>query len=79
MMPQDRQELLQRARAKALALIAALERDRSSLQTTPRGSKLSPNVLTEGRQAVDAAIDAARGTLDNLDRALLNHRGCDRD
>jgi hypothetical protein len=64
----DEQDVLRQARQRTFALLEALERSRAQL-ADPKWS-LDELASAEGQSAYSAAIDAARGTLDNLDRAL---------
>jgi hypothetical protein len=56
----DRQDLLSQARQRTAALLANLERGRGELAAE----------IADCVAAYAAVIDAARGTLENLDRAL---------
>jgi hypothetical protein len=67
MLSSDQQELLTQARQRTEALLQSLQRGRDELR--PRAGEWTVDTV-EGDAAFAAVIDAARGTLDNLDRAL---------
>jgi len=67
MLSSDQQDLLAQARHRTAALLQTLQRGRAELHP-PAGEWTVDTV--EGDAAFAAVIDAARGTLDNLDRAL---------
>ncbi len=64
----DEQQLLEQARAKVAALLEVLTRDQADLRHGQ--SDLPPETILSGVYIYTSAIDAARGTLDNLDRTL---------
>jgi hypothetical protein len=64
----DEKTLLIQARLRTLALLESLEQSRAQL-TDPMWS-IDAATAAEGQASYTAVIDAARGTLDNLDRAL---------
>ncbi|HSV15077.1 MAG TPA: hypothetical protein VLI90_12535 [Tepidisphaeraceae bacterium] len=68
MLSADEHELLVQARQRTLALLESLEQSRAQL-SDPMWS-IDAATAAEGRVSYTAVIDAARGTLDNLDRAL---------
>jgi hypothetical protein len=68
MLSPDEHELLVQARRRTLALLETLEQSRAQL-SDPMWS-IDAATAAEGHASYTAVIDAARGTLDNLDRAL---------
>jgi hypothetical protein len=68
MLSPDEHDLLVQARQRTVALLETLEQSRAQL-SDPMWS-IDAATATEGRASYTAVIDAARGTLDNLDRAL---------
>ena len=67
MLSSSQQELLTQARQRTEALLQSLQRGRAELH--PPAIEWTVDTV-EGDAAFAAVIDAALGTLDNLDRAL---------
>lgn len=77
MLSSDQREMLTQARRCTAALLQTLQRGLAEFQpsyardSSARGSSArGTTAALEGNAAYTAVIDAARGTLDNLDRAL---------
>lgn len=75
MLSSDQHELLSQARQRTATLLQNLQRGRIELHTASTGCSGD----TVGDAAYADVIDAARGTLDNLDRALQKSDGPDPD